>query len=160
MHYITPRHQHLGLNNVSPAPLQPLTGSTDLYRDHDHVLFVSGESAHQGSRVILTLSFRRSMSLKGQPHRTRNVKRYKAGCKYGSVSFCTRIPNYSNLPKCNIGQNSLISIDASLNIPFDATKPLNGHQVLFTPQYVTANFFHYWIYGRLETASMSSRNVD
>jgi hypothetical protein len=55
----------------------------------------------------------------------------------------------------------LISIDASLNIPFDATKPLNGHPVWFT-QHVNANLFHYWICGNWthQHRSLSLRNVD
>jgi hypothetical protein len=52
------------------------------------------------------------------------------------------IPNYRNLRNCNIGQTSLISIDVSMNIPFDATKPPHGHPVLFT-QHVNANLFHW-----------------
>jgi hypothetical protein len=178
MHYITWRH-------LVPAP-QLLTCSTDVYPDHDdHVRFVALMSCinwminmyeHRSliasmqwaislgrldikTAVILTLSFRRSTSLKRHPHRTNNVNRYKAGRKYKSVSSCTTIPNYSNLPKCNDGQNSLISINASLNIPIDATKSLNGHPVLFT-QHVNAKLFHFWIYGRLETASLSLRHVD
>jgi hypothetical protein len=110
--------------------------------------------------ILTTSSFIRSASPKGHPHRTKNVKRYKAGCKYKSVNSCTTIPNYSNLPKCNNGQNSLIGINASLrNTPFDATKSPNGHPVLFT-QHVNANLFHFWIYGRLETAPLPLRDVD